>query len=102
MEKMKLNETVVDVTKTGLSLLAAFGAVGLTMDAIGLLPKQVGLLAKLMRGVTSAAICGLVSENTSAYMERAVDKAADKWNETVSKIEFEDKVKADQQEIAES
>lgn len=89
MEKMKLNETTVDVAKAGLSLAAGWGVVGLTMDALGFLPKRIGLVARLTQGVASAAICGLMSENASAYMERAVDKAVTAWNKIVDRIEIE-------------
>lgn len=89
MEKMKLNETTVDVAKAGLSLAAGWGVVGLTMDALGFLPKRIGLIARLTQGIASAAICGLMSENASSYMERAVDKAATAWNKIVDRIEVE-------------
>lgn len=101
MEKMKLNETTVDVAKAGLSLAAGWGVVGLTMDALGFLPRRIGLIARLTQGVASAAICGLMSENASAYMERAVDKAATAWNEIVNRIEIEDKVREDPAKEAE-
>lgn len=89
MEKMKLNETTIDTAKAGLSLIAGWGVVGLTMDALGFLPRRIGLIARLTQGVASAAICGLMSENASAYMERAVDKAATAWNKIVDRIEVE-------------
>lgn len=99
MEKM--SEKAVDTAKVGLSLLTMIGTANLTMDALGFLPKRVALGAKIAQSVASAAICGLMSESASAYMERVVDKAANMWNGMVERAKANDDPEEDPKQKAE-